>query len=80
MKVGDKVRFVNAEVHDCDPYCYPPVGTIGTVLSIDSDDGVYVQWPEGSTSHSDRWWAPATRLELVEEKEVKNEKVQSRRI
>ena len=49
MKVGDKVRFMNAEAHGCDPWYYPPVGAIGTVLSIDSDDGVYVQWPEGST-------------------------------
>lgn len=76
MKVGDKVRFVNAEVHDCDPYCYPPVGTIGTVLSIDGDDVVFVQWPEGSTLTDDRWWSSVERLELVEgEKKVKKYKV-----
>lgn len=76
MKVGDKVRFVNAEVHDCDPYCYPPVGTIGTVLSIDGDDVVFVQWPGGSTLTDDRWWSSVERLELVEgEKKVKKYKV-----
>lgn len=66
MKVGDKVRFVSAEAHDCDPRYYPPVGAIGTVLSINRYGDVFVQWPEGSTSHSDRWCTHATRLELVE--------------
>ena len=76
MKVGDKVRFVSAEVHDHAPWCYPPVGTIGTVLSSNGDGVVYVQWPKGSTSDDDRWMAAATKLELVEgEKKVKKYKV-----
>lgn len=76
MKVGDKVRFVNAEVHDCDPWFYPPVGTIGTVLSINRYGDVFVQWPEGSTLTEDRWWTHITSLELVEG-EKKSEKIQS---
>ena len=76
MKVGDKVRFTDVEDRGYAPHCFPPVGPIGTVLRIDSNDGVFVQWPEGSTSCDDRWWAAATKLELVEgKKKVKKYKV-----
>ena len=68
FKVGDRVRFkgMGDACHAKMPEYYPKDGTIG-IVSIASNDEVYVQWPEGSTSKDDMWWAFPECLELVEE-------------
>lgn len=68
FKVGDRVRFkgMGDACHAKMPEYYPEDGTIGIVsIAPDDDDEVYVQWPEGSTSGDDMWWAFPECLELV---------------
>jgi hypothetical protein len=65
MKKGDRVEFIDAEMHARCPEFYPPVGTIGTVV-FSASAGVRVQWPEGSTSKDDEWVAGVDLLRLVE--------------
>ena len=70
FKVGDRVRFKDTgdACHAVMPEFYPEDGTIGTIIYSDSEDQeVCVQWPEGSTSEKDKWWAFVVYLELVEE-------------
>lgn len=70
FKVGDRVRFkgMGNACHTVTPEFYPKDGTIGTVsIASDDDYEVYVQWPKGSTSEEDMWWAFVECLELVEE-------------
>lgn len=69
FKVGDRVRYLNASMHRTDPAYYPAPGTVGTVSILDEDDEldhVYVQWPKGSTSMDDCWWASREDVEPVE--------------
>ena len=67
-KAGDKVRFVNGELHIKSPVCYPAVGTIGEVFhSVTENNSLRVQWPKGSTSHKDNWWCGLSDVEPVEE-------------
>lgn len=70
FEVGDRVRYKGQgkACHKKLPQCYPEDGTIGTITISDSEDyEVYVQWPKGSTSGTDEWWAFVECLELVEE-------------
>lgn len=64
IKVSDKVRFINAEMHYGAPSFYPPVGTIGTVKNVNSD--IQVQWQIGTTSETDLWWCEKGWVEAVE--------------
>lgn len=71
---GRKVKFTNAMVHEEEPWFYPEVGTIGTIVPIkgtdfdDMDDLLYVvQWPEGTTSEDDLWAVADEDIELVDE-------------
>lgn len=70
---GKQVRFINAEAHEEMPWCYPEVGTIGTVVPVKGTDFVRlvndfaIQWHKGSTSGNDCWLADEKSLELVEE-------------
>ena len=59
--VGDEVVFINKEEHIEAPYYYPEYGTVGVVTMIRYDRALddlntQIQWPRGSTSHSDVWW------------------------
>lgn len=67
-KVGDKVRFIDANRHRNVPTFYPPVGTVGTIVSIDRCDDIpyLVRWSEGTTSKDDTWWLGEEGLEPVE--------------
>jgi len=72
FKVGDRVRFKGADpcTHKKMPEYYPADGTIGVVtIAVDpmEEDEVLVQWPEGSTSGDDEWWALISLLEVVED-------------
>lgn len=57
LQVGDIVEFTDEENRNRFPYFYPPVGTIGKVISILTDMEVKVQWPKGTTSEEDKWFA-----------------------
>lgn len=70
FKVGDRVRFkgMGDACHAVMPEFYPEDGTIGTISCPDSeDDEACVQWPKGSTSAGDMWWAFVECLEVVED-------------
>ena len=53
-KVGDKVVFVDKKKHEEHPEFFPEVGTVGTVVGVDSYD-IFVKWEEGSTTQGDTW-------------------------
>lgn len=61
FKVGDIVRFTNAEAHEEYPQFYPKVGIFGKVYNV--DDGLLVQWEQGSTSGKDRYWCDYSSVE-----------------
>lgn len=70
FKVGDRVRFkgMGDACHAVLPEFYPVDGTIGTISWPGLGDyEARVQWPKGSTSETDEWWAFVECLELVEE-------------
>lgn len=50
VKVGGKVRYLNAEKHEQNPEFYPLQGTVGEVVSISSDITCLVQWPNYTTT------------------------------
>lgn len=58
FKKGDKVVFVDPELHEKFPVWYPSVGTVGVVVKVDGDDSVRVKWRKGTTSSHDTWFAP----------------------
>lgn len=71
---GRKVRFTNAIAHEEEPWFYPEVGTIGTIVPTkgtdfeNMDDLPYVvQWAEGTTSDKDLWAVADRNIELVDE-------------
>lgn len=43
-----KVRMINESMHRMYPEYYPSVGTIGTVVSVEEDGTLMVEWPKGS--------------------------------
>lgn len=74
---GRKVRFTNAIAHEEEPWFYPEVGTIGTIVPTketdfeNMDDLPYVvQWAEGTTSADDLWSVDDKNIELVDEETV----------
>ena len=67
MKAGDKVIFMDVNLRGLAPDFYPPVGTIGTVIDVDDDGCLYVQWPRGGMSDKDCWWVTPKNVELEEE-------------
>ena len=71
---GRKVRFTNATAHEEEPWFYPEVGTIGTIVPTDGtnfedfDNIPYViQWPSESTSQNDLWATEDDSIELIDE-------------
>ena len=56
FKRGDKVVFLNAELHNEYPIYYPPEGSVGSVL-IPGRESACIQWPEGTTGGSGLWHA-----------------------
>lgn len=52
---GAKVRFLNAQKHECSPVFYPEPGTVGEVMKVCSGETCRVQWPGFYTSLFVRW-------------------------
>lgn len=66
MTKGLKVRFTDQNLHEVLPDHYPEAGTEGTIVSVTKCVyAVLVQWPKGSTSQNDRWYAAISDLEPV---------------
>ena len=55
LKPGVKVRYLNAEKHECYPVLYPESGTVGEVIKVCSGEACRVQWPCFYTSLFVRW-------------------------
>ncbi len=70
IEIGDKVRYITEDPEDIkETGYYPPKGTIGTVIGIDSIFAVapyLIQWPEGTTKWNGRWYVEKENIELVE--------------
>ena len=64
VKVGSKVRMIDEESHRDNPWCFPEVGTAGVVTEL-SCNNCHIQWPKGSTSQDDRWYAAWDNLEVL---------------
>lgn len=69
IEVGDKVRYITEDTEDIKETGYfPPKGTIGTVIGIDSVDDVapyHIKWPEGTTKWNGCWYVSREDIELV---------------
>lgn len=69
IEIGDKVRYIAEDPkEDKESGFYPPKGTIGTVIGINSifDVAPYlIQWPEGTTKWNGRWYVEKENIELV---------------
>lgn len=64
VKVGSKVRMIDEEAYNTDPYLFPVVGTLGIAKEIDYNSCI-VQWPKGATGGSGTWWCNYKRLEVL---------------
>lgn len=72
IEVGNKVKYlgINGEPHVGMHPCYPPVGTIGTVLYVGKHYDAtiaYIKWPEGTTLDDGKWYCDVKYLEVVNE-------------
>lgn len=61
IKVGSKVRYLNAEKHKQNPEFCPLPGTIGEVVVVCNDNTCCVQW----YSYKDAWYARWSDLEVL---------------
>ena len=64
VKVGSKVRMIDEEAHKSNPQWFPDVGIVGTVTEVGFHTHL-VQWPERTTSGTDKWYCDDTRLEVL---------------
>lgn len=65
VKEGDSVRYIDRNEHKNSPEYYPAKDVIGKVIKVCSDLTCYIQWPKGTTSQNDRWYAPWGNLEVL---------------
>lgn len=64
VKVGNKVRMIDGEIHNEKPQWFPAVGTVGIVRTLYYIN-CEVQWPKGTTSWKDKWWCSYDLLEVL---------------
>ena len=50
IKVGCKVRYLNAKKHELNPEFYPAQNTVGEVVLVNNDGICFVQWPGYKTA------------------------------
>lgn len=65
VKKGDFVRYIGKNGHKNSPEYYPAKDVIGKVIEVCSDHTCLVQWPNGSTSGNDKWYAAWGNLEVL---------------
>lgn len=69
FNIGDKVRFINEELHEEEPRFFPAVGTVGKVLYYDYGFPV-VEFPDGTVEENSMGFSkyvPEDSIELVKE-------------
>ena len=64
-KVGMEVKFIDENEHKSCPEYFPPVGTVGTILKVESDD-IFVRWPKGKTNEPNEWYCDVQSVEKVQ--------------
>lgn len=74
VKKGDFVRYANEERHKKESKYYPAKDVVGKVIKVCDDWTCEIQWPEGSTSSNDRWYAAWDNLEVLKTRPTKAEK------
>ena len=65
VKKGGLVRYINKNGHKNNPEYYPAKDAVGKVIKVCSDLTCDIQWPKGSTSRNDRWYASWCNLEVL---------------
>lgn len=69
VKKGDSVRYIGKNEHKINPDYYPAKDVVGKVIKVcsnwRSNRLCYIQWPKGSTSQNDRWYAAWDNLEVL---------------
>ena len=65
VKKGDSVRYIGKNGHKNSPEYYPVKDVVGKVIKVCSDLTCHIQWPKGSTSQDDRWYADWCNLEVL---------------
>lgn len=65
VKKGDSVRYIGKNGHKNSPEYYPAKDVVGKVIKVCSDLTCDIQWPKGSTSWNDRWYADWCNLEVL---------------
>ena len=65
VKKGDSVRYIGKNGHKNSPEYYPAKDVVGKVIKVCSDLTCHIQWPKGSTSRNDRWYASWCNLEVL---------------
>lgn len=70
FKVGDIVEYISDEVSQFDSTYFPPKGTRGEVIELDShksvDPCVFVRWEKGTTRWNRQWWCRIKKLKKVD--------------
>lgn len=65
VKKGDSVRYIGKNGHKHVPEFYPAKDVVGKVIEVCSDLTCHIQWPKGTTSQNDRWYAAWCNLEVL---------------
>lgn len=65
VKKGDSVRYIGKNGHKNSREYYPAKDVVGKVIKVCSDLTCHIQWPKGSTSQNDRWYADWDNLEVL---------------
>lgn len=61
---GSRVRFMDADAHERFQRYYPPVGTVGIVLTVNEQRGfAVIRWPNPTTSGNGVWGCLLKRLQ-----------------
>lgn len=70
FKVNDKVKFIG----NSGGGCYPEKGSVGTVMHVDTENGIYcVEWGKASgvsfnmSEGRYAWWVSRNSIKLVED-------------
>lgn len=66
IKKGSLVKMISEKKHAEEPRFYPPVDSIGKVISHpEKNMDLMVEWPIGSTSGNDCWFINAEYVKEV---------------
>ena len=76
LNIGQKVMFLDYDMHNKYPMYFRPVNTVGIVVDIDTDCRVLptykVEWPDNcgvcGIGGDYGWWCSGDQLETINEK------------